>query len=63
MARDCKSTSVRKIKPSRSSETSKVKKKPRNYGALKTYLINNISLYFTNGQLSSSTSNSNLSTA
>ena len=52
-----------KLKPSGSLETPKVKKRPRTYGAFKTYRINNNSRYFTNGQLSSSTSNSSLSTA
>lgn len=50
------------LKPSRSLETSKVKKKGPVRG-LSFYRINNNSLYFTNGQLSSSTSNSSLSTA
>lgn len=49
-------------KPSGSLETPKVKKKAP-FGAFQSYRINNISLYFTNGQLSSSTSNSSLSTA
>ena len=49
-------------KPSGSLETPKVKKKAP-FGAFQSYRINNISLYFTSGQLSSSTSNSSLSTA
>ena len=51
-----------KFKPSVRRGASKVKKKAPN-GAFQTYRINNNSLYFTNGQLSSSTSNSSLSTA
>ena len=49
-------------KPSVRRGAPKVKKKAP-FGAFQSYRINNISLYFTNGQLSSSTSNSSLSTA